>query len=260
MASSTKGKGRGHGRRNEDPDVQLSKTLSWILRHGAKKEGLEMRSDGYVRLDQLLSRPKLHGVKFDAIRNIVETNNKQRFTLILQPIDPDSTKSVTGTAPIPVELPHPAVTIPPLPGTEAPADLENLIEAGGIWYIRANQGHTLKVEDLELHEVKDPNEIPIAIHGTTLKAWHAISRKGLSVMGRNHIHIAAGKPGASGVLSGMRTGSQVLIYIDVAKAMADGIKFLISANGVILTEGNEEKFLLKEYFEKVEAQDGTSLL
>lgn len=56
MASSSKGrgKGRGQGRRNEDPDVQLSKTLSWILRHGAKGEGLEMRSDGYVKLDDLV--------------------------------------------------------------------------------------------------------------------------------------------------------------------------------------------------------------
>jgi len=42
----------------------------------------------------------------------------------------------------------------------------------------------------------------------------------------------------------MRKSSQILIYIDAAKAMADGIKFYISANGVILTEGNEEGFLL----------------
>jgi 2'-phosphotransferase len=39
---------------NEDPDVQLSKSLSWILRHGAKGEGLSMRSDGYVKLDDLV--------------------------------------------------------------------------------------------------------------------------------------------------------------------------------------------------------------
>jgi 2'-phosphotransferase len=54
----------------------------------------------------------------------------------------------------------------------------------------------------------------------------------------------------------MRKSSQVLIYIDTTKAMANGIKFYISANGVILTEGNEEGFLLKEFFEKVERSDG----
>lgn len=52
----------------------------------------------------------------------------------------------------------------------------------------------------------------------------------------------------------------MLIYIDVAKAMADDIKFSISTNGVILTAGNQEGFLLKEYFEKVETHDGKSLL
>jgi 2'-phosphotransferase len=57
----------------------------------------------------------------------------------------------------------------------------------------------------------------------------------------------------------MRTGSQVLIYINVAKAMENGIKFNISANGVILTEGNEEGFLPKEYFEKVERADGSTI-
>jgi 2'-phosphotransferase len=148
------------------------------------------------------------------------------------------------------------------------------------------------VEALDLHQVQEASEIPVAIHGTTLKAWNQIgmirlylisqiltpvhiAQKGLSVMGRNHIHIAAGKPGTSGVISGknymsfhssiaetclgMRTSSQILIYIDAAKAMADGIKFYISANGVILTKGNEEGFLLKEYFLKVERANGTAV-
>jgi RNA:NAD 2'-phosphotransferase (TPT1/KptA family) len=58
MASSLKGKGRGRGgrgRMNMDPEVQLSKTLSLILRHRAAEEGLAIRSDGYVKLDDLVS-------------------------------------------------------------------------------------------------------------------------------------------------------------------------------------------------------------
>src|ERR1700694_5319454 len=42
------------GRRNDDPTVALSKSLSWILRHGLDKSGLNPRSDGYVRLDALV--------------------------------------------------------------------------------------------------------------------------------------------------------------------------------------------------------------
>lgn len=55
-SSRQRGKGRGAARgRNEDPEVQLSKTLSYILRHGAQREGLSMRSDGYVKLEDLVS-------------------------------------------------------------------------------------------------------------------------------------------------------------------------------------------------------------
>ena len=55
---------------------------------------------------------------------------------------------------------------------------------------------------------------------------------------------------------GMRVKSEILIHIDVAKAMEAGIKFYRSSNNVILTSGNEEGFLLKEYFSLVEQRDG----
>lgn len=42
------------GRSKDSPQVRLSKTLSWILRHGAKLEGLYMRPDGYVRVSDLV--------------------------------------------------------------------------------------------------------------------------------------------------------------------------------------------------------------
>lgn len=43
---------RGHPK--DSPEVRLSKTLSWILRHGANSEGLYMRPDGYVRVSDLV--------------------------------------------------------------------------------------------------------------------------------------------------------------------------------------------------------------
>lgn len=42
------------GRREDTPEVRNSKTLSYILRHGAAKEGLKMRKDGFVRVDELV--------------------------------------------------------------------------------------------------------------------------------------------------------------------------------------------------------------
>ncbi|CAN0056248.1 unnamed protein product, partial [Sphacelaria rigidula] len=53
-------------------------------------------------------------------------------------------------------------------------------------------------------------------------------------MNRTHIHFATGLPGDNGVISGMRAGCKVLIYVDVAAAMADGIRFFRSTNNVIL--------------------------
>lgn len=43
---------RGHP--SDQEEVRLSKTLSWVLRHGAKTEGLHMRKDGYVRVNELV--------------------------------------------------------------------------------------------------------------------------------------------------------------------------------------------------------------
>lgn len=42
------------GLAKDSADVRISKTLSWILRHGAKSEGLYMRPDGYVRVSDLV--------------------------------------------------------------------------------------------------------------------------------------------------------------------------------------------------------------
>lgn len=46
---------RGRRERNDSPTVVLSKSLSWLLRHGLDQSGLDVRNDGYVRLDELVS-------------------------------------------------------------------------------------------------------------------------------------------------------------------------------------------------------------
>ena len=42
------------GNPREPEEVRISKTLSYILRHGAKNEGLRMREDGYVQVRDLV--------------------------------------------------------------------------------------------------------------------------------------------------------------------------------------------------------------
>jgi 2'-phosphotransferase len=50
----------------------------------------------------------------------------------------------------------------------------------------------------------------------------------------------------------MRKSSQVLIFINVQKALGAGIKFHLSDNGVVLTEGDERGYLSPEFFDRVE--------
>jgi hypothetical protein len=47
--------GKLRGLPSDSPDVRLSKSVSWILRHGAEQERLELRPDGYARVDDLVS-------------------------------------------------------------------------------------------------------------------------------------------------------------------------------------------------------------
>ncbi|XP_032735225.1 tRNA 2'-phosphotransferase 1 isoform X1 [Lontra canadensis] len=199
---------RAHRPRGQDQDVQLSKALSYVLRHGALKLGLPMRADGFVPLGTLLQLPQFHGFSAEDVQRVVDTNGKQRFAL--QPGDP-------GTGPL----------------------------------IRANQGHSLQVPELELMPLETPQALPLRlVHGTFWRHWPSILLKGLSCRGRTHIHLAPGLPGDPGVISGMRPNCEVAVFIDGPRALADGIPFFRSANGVILTPGNADGFLLPKYFKE----------
>ncbi|XP_048215352.1 tRNA 2'-phosphotransferase 1 [Perognathus longimembris pacificus] len=206
-AAGRKG-GRAPRPREQNRDVQLSKALSYALRHGALKLGLPMGADGFVPLDRLLRLPQFRSFSAEDVERVVETNGKQRFAL--QRGEPS-----TGLL------------------------------------IRANQGHSLQVPELELMPLETPQALPlILVHGTFWKHWPSILLKGLSCQGRTHIHLAAGLPGDPGVISGLRPSCEVAVFIDGPLALADGIPFFRSANGVILTPGNGDGFLLPKYFKE----------
>ncbi|CAI7675208.1 unnamed protein product [Penicillium pancosmium] len=125
--------------------------------------------------------------------------------------------------------------------------------------IRATQGHSIKSVDaasfLEPLSLDDASKLPeTVVHGTFHGAWPAILQSGgLQCMGRNHVHFATGPSlesvlgaqpdaavqgkGETKVISGMRSDAQVLIYIDLRKALAAGCPFWRSENNVILSEG-----------------------
>ncbi|MEQ2211537.1 tRNA 2'-phosphotransferase 1 [Xenoophorus captivus] len=107
-----------------------------------------------------------------------------------------------------------------------------------------------QVIDLELKPVLagSPDCPTEAVHGSYLRSWPSIQQQGLSRMKRTHIHLACGLPGEDGVISGMRKNCDLAVFIDVPRALADGIEFFWSENGVLLTAGDAEGKLLPKYF------------
>ncbi|CAH8491405.1 unnamed protein product [Schistosoma turkestanicum] len=114
--------------------------------------------------------------------------------------------------------------------------------------IRAYQGHTVTIEGLDIKLIENPEDYPTVIHGTYFRNWDSIRKEGLKRMQRTHIHFAPGEVGETGVISGMRSSAEIIIYIDLMKAMKDGYKFYLSKNNVILCEGNKDGCLPTKYF------------
>lgn len=104
-ASGSKAAFRGKGGRGDaSPTIQLSKALSYILRHGAAKEHLKMSADGYILLDSVLARPKLSKIKMEHggsptqedVLQVVESNDKKRFEVNTRESDQLFIRAVQG--------------------------------------------------------------------------------------------------------------------------------------------------------------------
>jgi 2'-phosphotransferase len=55
----------------------------------------------------------------------------------------------------------------------------------------------------------------------------------------------------------MRVSAQVLIYLDLQRALDAGLHFYLSDNGVVLTEGDEKGFVHPRYFARVTDKRGS---
>lgn len=202
----------------------VSRKLSMVLRHDTK---LPVRSDGFFKLVDVLALRRFRDINctVDDVRQVVDGahesgNRKQRF---------------------------------------------QVREEGDELLIRANQGYSRKdilAESAYRRLVlDDPNLPDPCVHGTYKGNWQSILERGLLAggllghQGRNEIHFACEEPTAVGgtrkAISGMRHDCDVAIWIDLPKAMEDGLPFYISDNFVILTPGDEDGAIDSRYFLKV---------
>lgn len=183
--------------KEENRSVAISKQMSYLLRHGAIKEGLKITNDGWVSMDDLLAFPKMKSknITTQEVQDIVKSNDKQRFALKTDEKGNTWIRANQGHSLDSVEV------------EMTPIKSINQIATG------------------------------IAVHGTYFDAWKIIKMDGLDKMKRNHIHFALGEPNSDQVISGMRSSAQVLIYLDIQKILNDNIPLFISENKVILSPG-----------------------
>lgn len=90
-------KGRGGGRGPLSREVQVSKKISWLLRHGAEKEGLQLGPGGYINVKDVvgdlryfisfspisfptLNLAKLSGTCLTSLRNLANPHSSRIAT------------------------------------------------------------------------------------------------------------------------------------------------------------------------------------
>ena len=177
--------------------VKISKTMSWILRHGLNELGLIPDELGRITIDILLEQEQMKsvGATKELVLQVIKTNDKQRFRL----------DEVNGIYMVGANQGH-----------------------------SKSIGDAIDTNKLM---VKITKPVELCVHGTYTNVLDEIKKTGLKNMTRTHIHFATGYTNDKQVISGARTDTNVFIEIDMELALRDGINFYLSSNGVILSDG-----------------------
>lgn len=196
MKNKKKRKGKNH-------NIKLSKKLSFILRHGALKLGIDMADDGYVKVDDLFTKGKVKAT-LKQIQEVVENNDKKRFQLKEESAGKWKIRAVQGHTLTKVDQEKLLTRI------QNPAYFKDMTIVHGT-YITAWK------------EIRYGGLNKMARN-------HMHFAKGYNFQGDSSTKNAD-------VISGMRNTCEIFIEIDPVLAMKEGIVFFVSNNGVILTEG-----------------------
>ncbi|XP_037959890.1 putative tRNA 2'-phosphotransferase [Teleopsis dalmanni] len=211
ICTETNIKQQNKSRSNADIQ-QLSKKLSWLLRHGAAKEGLPIQPDGFLATSAIFTHTKFKNYNIVILKKIVETDQKQRYTLRFNPNLGDyEIRANQGHS---MEIVQSDSCLEKVTDSCAIADI-----AHGTYY---RFWPSIKTDGL-LRKTRNH------IHFTVMSDSPHTSKK---------------------VISGFRNNCEILIYIDTQKAMKNGLEFYRSENNVILCEG-QNGCISTQYFAKV---------
>ena len=104
--------------------------------------------------------------------------------------------------------------------------------------IRASQGHSMTV-DFGYAPAEPPD---VLFHGTVRRLLPSIRDQGLSRMERHHVHLSADEATARTV--GRRRGKPIILRVDARAMKEAGHAFLLTPNGVWLTDAVPSGFLV----------------
>ena len=180
----------------------LGRILTNLLRHDARKHGLKVLPDGYILVADILQLKNL------TTRSGIPLN-QHAFLDVIEAVKQDGKQRMS------------------------------LRGEGVHMEIRANQGHSMEGISVEAlcEKISSPDDLPVAglaVHGTYRNVIDRIKSEGLKTMGRNGVHFATQEMGSDSMISGMRKSAQVLIYLDVVKALEEGLPLYLSSNKVLL--------------------------
>lgn len=96
--------------------------------------------------------------------------------------------------------------------------------------LRAVNGHSVKV-DVKPELITPPD---ILYHGTSMKSIPSIAKQGLTPMSRLYVHLSENQEIAREV--GARHGQEIVLTIDAAAMVKDGLRIYRAENGVYLTD------------------------
>lgn len=198
---------------SEPRDVRISKGLAAVLRHG--KMGIQLDCEGYAFIEHFLKHSFFINLNV-TIDDIIRVTNYPIDSIQRFAICSNSNKKMK---------------------------------------IRALDGHTVNVKNLDLIPItiQDTMHMPFAIHGTYWKAWEKIKNNGLKKINKKtHLYFQPGdlSIGLSNLVKRFRNNCEVLVYIDIAKAINGGIQFYKSINNVVMTTGDRLGRIPARYFLK----------
>ena len=206
------------------------------------------------------------GVSFEELQELVQSNDKQRFHLLC--ID-ESTKTLPEAWLIRASQGHSIPTITSTALALTPVTAENapqMIVHGtyySAWPLILQSGGLKPMTRGHVHFAAGlPEKVRVAAAKAAKRKVGTGATGGDDVERGDEAAEEGGEEivndaGREEVISGWRLSSQLLIYINVSKALErEDLKWWRSANGVILSEGNEQGLVPLDVFERVVDRKG----